>query len=132
MQNITASRLDDTNNFMLKCVFVSGSNARGCMIVLVSAFHNTTVNLIREGSCISSTSTVDVTTILSSNICEVFGFDIESDGSIGTIAVPGGLLLNVSLSCSNVYDSTAVSNDDSVPPLSEFVVKICARRCCVC
>ena len=51
------------------------------------------------------------------NICEVFGFDIESDGSVGTIAVPGSLLSNVTLSCSN--DNTV----DLVPPLSEFLVK---------
>ena len=80
---------------MLECIFVTGSNARGCMVVLVGDIHNTTVNLTREGSCGSETVNLTAT-----NISVVFGFDIESDGSIGTLALPGNLRSDV-ISCSN-------------------------------
>ena len=121
VQNITATLLKDMYTYTLQCIFVTGSNARGCVVVLVSKFHNTSVNLTREDSCVSVTVNVTAT---SSNIYQVFGFDIESDGSVRTIAVPGGLLSNVTLSCSN---DITIAIDHSDPPLSKF----CCKDSCV-
>ena len=53
------------------------------MVVLVWESENTTVNLTRDDKCIIKTS--PLTTFLN----DAFGFDIESDGSVGTLAIPG-------------------------------------------
>ena len=106
VQNVTAVPLNNTNNFMLQCLFVTGSNARGCMVVLVSEFRNVTENLTREDSNNTISGALNVTGILT-NFCEVFGFDIESDGSIGTLAIPGIIKSDV-LSCSN--DNTGTTS----------------------
>ena len=79
--------------FMLQCVFVDGSDAQGCMVVVVGEFGNATRNLTRDSTFV--TGTLNITYPLSC-FSEVFGFDIESDGSVGTLAVPGVLLMNTS------------------------------------
>ena len=71
----------------IQCEFITDSNAQGCMVVLVGEFGNTTVNLTRN-----STHAVMLNTIPN----DVFGFDIESDGSIRMLPVPG-VVRNASL-----------------------------------
>ena len=76
-------------SFVVQCDFISGSNAQGCMVVLVGELGNITVdinNLEQNGSKI-----VNVSHPLS---CyhKIFAFDIESDGSNGTLAVPGVIM----------------------------------------
>ena len=74
------------NAFVVQCVFITGSNAQGCMVVLVGELENITANLEQNGSKV-----LNVSHPLS---CyhEIFAFDIESDGSVGTLAVPGVLV----------------------------------------
>lgn len=77
---------------MVQCDFIAGSEARGCMVVLVDEFGNTTytVNLTRSSTCTAETLT------LSTLPHDVFGVDLESDGSVGTIHIPG-VVSNTSL-----------------------------------
>ena len=80
--------------FVVQCDFISGSNAQGCMVVLVGEVNNITVNVTRNNPC--TTLTVNVT---KNCYDKVFGFDIESDGSVGTLAVPSVIIRNVNNTC---------------------------------
>ena len=91
--------------FVVQCYFITGSNAQGCMVVLVGEFDNITANLsnLEEKSS-------KVLTISHPLSCyrEIFAFDIESDGSVGTLAVPG--VFNSTTSC---VSTTSTPNDTS-------------------
>ena len=95
VQMIRAVPLEDSNAFMLQCNFINGSDAQGCMVVVVGQFGNTTRNLTRNSTHVHVTGIINITHPLSC-FSEVFGFDIELDGSVGTLAVPGVLLMNIS------------------------------------
>ena len=55
------------------------------MVVLVGGSHNVTVNVTRVFSTACATKTITLTTTLT----HAFGFDIESDGSVGNTQLPG-------------------------------------------
>ena len=74
------------NAFVVQCDFITGSNAQGCMVVLVGEFDNITANVEQNGC-----EVLNVSHPLSF-YHEIFAFDIESDGSVGTLAVPGVLV----------------------------------------
>ena len=80
---------------MLQCTFAIGSDARGCRVVFVGESGNMTKNLIR---LTGSEITIETFNVTSPLYCytEVLGFDIESDGSLGVLAVPGVILRNFS------------------------------------
>ena len=65
------------------CDFIPGSDAQGCMVVLIGESENMTVNITRDDEC--TTKILQ----LASTLSDVFGFDIESDGSVSTLAIPG-------------------------------------------
>ena len=81
---------------MVQCDFVNGSTAVGCMVVLVGQSDNITVNLTREGLNTSGRISRDL--LQTTCITKVFGYDIESDGTVGTLAIEGELS-NVSSIC---------------------------------
>ena len=86
---------------MLQCVFVTGSDAIGCLVTLhlVGETDNTTVKLTREGMHMCVMKVLNLTNS-SVRIIEILGYDIESNGSIGILPVPGELSWNVSpLNC---------------------------------
>ena len=91
------------NSLTVQCVFVTGSTARGCMVVLVGQSHNIIVNLARYGLCAISVGLSQATCIT-----EVIGYDIESDGTVGTLAIKGVLLSNSTLSCLPVNDTQSI------------------------
>ena len=80
------------NVLMIQCDFISGSDARGCMVVLVGEAFNRTVNLTWCATCSSAIVSYQL-----SCFREVLGFDIESDGSIGTLAIPEKLTRNCTM-----------------------------------
>ena len=65
------------------CDFILGSDAQGCMVVLVGQSENTTINITMDDEC--TVKILPHATTLS----DIFGFDIEYDGSVGTLAIPG-------------------------------------------
>ena len=91
---VTATALENENAFVVQCDFITGSNAQGCMVVLVGELRNTTANLTRNNSCVSLT--VNAT---QNRYDIVFGFDIESEGSVGTLAIPGKIIRNINVTC---------------------------------
>ena len=91
MQRVFAQPVKDHRAFHVQCDFVEGSDAQGCMILLVGTYSNVTVNITkRYRNSISADTTVNVVEPTS---CyhEVYAFDIEYDGSMGTLAIPGQL-----------------------------------------
>ena len=83
--------MENTNEFRIQCNFIIGSDARGCKVVLICELSNTTVNLTRKNS-ITEVTTCYVLPHPLSSYNEVFAFDIEADGSTGTLPVPGILM----------------------------------------
>ena len=86
------------------------------MVAVVGEFGNATMNLTRDNTRV--TGILNVTHPLSC-FGKVFGFDIESDGSVGTLAVPGVISWNVNVTC-------MTSSEDEVeePTQSEFLLHI--------
>ena len=48
VQKVSAVALDDQHTFIVECEFVPGSDAQGCLVVLVRELGNVTVNLTRN------------------------------------------------------------------------------------
>ena len=96
MQTIKAVPHTHTNTFTLECTFTIGSDAQGGMVVLVSESGNMTRNLTRLNNTNLAVETLN-TTIPLQCYTEVFVYDIESNGSLGTLAVQGVILRNFSL-----------------------------------
>lgn len=93
--------LSDATSFRVKCEFLSGSNALGCLVVLVSDIENITVKLTRDADEVEMDVNVTYSPSCYNN---VVAYDIEYDGSIGNLAIPGMLIkvtnLNVNILCS--------------------------------
>ena len=86
VQNVSAVALDDQCIFVIECEFISGSDAQGCLVILVRELDNVTSILTRS----SKVGTVEVANPPSS-YSNVLAFDIEHDGSIGTVAIHGDI-----------------------------------------
>lgn len=84
--------LSENMTFMVQCEFMTNSSARGCMVVLISTHDNETMKLIRSKD---SNSSVQVVNIKHPPSCyqEVVAYDVESDGSIGSLPVHGTLMV---------------------------------------
>ena len=91
--------MEGVNASIIQCEFVAGSTASGCMVVLTgSDAYKLNVNLTRN----ISTNSANTTVILEHPpFCYtgVEAFDIESDGSVGSLAVPGQLGGRLETSC---------------------------------
>ena len=79
VQKIIVVPLKESNAFVVQCIFLTGSIAQGCKVVLMSEFDSITVNLTRNSWCAADTIEANLPV---SNYSAVFGHDIESDGSI--------------------------------------------------
>ena len=91
----------------VQCDFITNSDAQGCMVVLVGEFNNITANITRD----ATSGCLVIENVLNETFHKVFGFDIESGGSVSSVAVPGVVLKNNSavLMCST---STAFSSSE--------------------
>ena len=83
--------MESIDKIRIQCNFIIGSDARGCKVVLVGELSNTIVNLIRKNN-ITEVFTSYTLPYPVSCYYEVFVFDIEADGSTGTLPVPGILM----------------------------------------
>ncbi len=93
VQKIIVVPLEESNAFAVQCIFLSGSIAQGCKVILMGEFDSITVNLTKNGLCAADTIEANLPV---SNYSAVFGHDIESDGSVGTLAIHGTILRNAS------------------------------------
>jgi hypothetical protein len=89
VQAVTATLMEGVNASIIQCEFVAGSTATGCMVGL-TGFEIYNISLNRNTSTNSATITV---TLEHPPSCYtgVEAFDIESDGSVGSLAVRGQL-----------------------------------------
>ena len=105
----------------MECDFISGSDADGCVVVLVSSgeVDNTTLNITRQSN--SSNIAETEFELPSPLYCysEAYALDIEADGSTGTLPIHG------------VLDHTGANADESclptdIPlrPRSEYILRI--------
>ena len=91
MVKVTLSEGANVSTIQCICEFVTGSDAIGCMVVLTGlvAYH---INLTRNiNTCTNSATTTVTLEHPPSSYTGVEAFDIESDGSVGSLAVPGQL-----------------------------------------
>ena len=98
VQLVTATFDKNSNGFLVQCDFIPGSEAQGCMVVLVGESGNTAVNITRSDT---STIAVEFINVTCPPIIylRVIGYDIESDKSVSPLAVHGMLLFNNSILC---------------------------------
>ena len=90
VRTVNALPVKHQRAFHVHCEFIGGSDAQGCMIVLVGTYDNVTTIITRRESSESATATVNVAEPAT---CyhEVYAFDVEHDGGVGTLEVPGWL-----------------------------------------
>ena len=98
VQMVTAIMIEKENTFLVYCDFIPGSNAEGCMVLLVGVVNNVTANIERNSS--------DLLNYSLSCYHEIFAFDIESDGSVGKLAIPGVLMSVQNNTTPCLYPST--------------------------
>ena len=103
VQVVKVTLNEGANVSTIQCEFLTGSNATGCMVVLtgIEAYH---INLTRNPSTNLTTSTV-ILEHPPSCYTGVEAFDIESDGSVGSLAVPGQLGGKVETPCAPIQIS---------------------------
>jgi hypothetical protein len=92
--------MEGVNASVIQCEFVAGSTASGCMVVL-TGLEAYNYNLTRNISTNSATMTV---TLEHPPSCYtgVEAFDIESNGSVGSLVVPGQLRSRLQKQCTLV------------------------------
>ena len=87
VQKVSARQIGNT--VQVQCDFISSSDAKGCMVVLVGVTTNTTVNVNRCDICNSGVLKLMAHSL--SCYRKVFALDIEVDGSVGSLAIYGEL-----------------------------------------
>ena len=93
---------------------MAGSTAQGCVVVLVGELQgNITVNFMRGIEIAKVINAVYPTSCYN----RVVAYDIESDGSVGSLAVPGRILADT---ISNSVASTCLQQQKAPFP-SEFL-----------
>ena len=87
------SNPSNSSTVTIECDFIKNSDAQGCMVVLEGEVDSEQHNHTRNNESGHIMHGVFVLTHPLSCYDKVFGFDIESDGSVGNLAVPG-LIMN--------------------------------------
>ena len=90
VQTVTVTPIEGVNTLTIQCEFITGFNATGCMVVLTGLNEPYHVNLTRNPNSNSTTTTVTLEYPLSC-YTGVKAFDIEADGSVGSLPVLGQL-----------------------------------------
>ena len=109
------------NSILLQCEFITGTDAQGCSVVLLGRKEIDNVTFTMNITKTDASSTLTIlerlinSTYLFSCYQSVHGFDIESDGLVGALAVPGELLsaYNASLLSDPCSLNTATENHPS-------------------
>lgn len=94
MQRVQVSEIGgkDNRTIRIQCDFMLGSNAGGCMVMVLGEFDNTTVNLTRENNGSSEAVTHHELAYSLSCYHQAYALDIEADGSLGSLSLPATLV----------------------------------------
>ena len=113
---------DDRSLIRVQCDFITGSNAQGCMVVFVGDF-NETLNLTRSenASDVSETYMFNLQYTIS---CfeKVLAYDIERDGSIGSLAIYG--VLHIVNNAGSLEDRKCLSDTSKQHSISKQKCKM--------
>ena len=88
VQTVRVEETDNLGSVIVICSFISGTDASGCKVEFVGELTNTSVNFTRENDERESVISFTLPFHLSCYF-QVLGFDLEHDGSTGTLSVPG-------------------------------------------
>ena len=112
------------NSILVQCEFITGSDVQGCLVVLVgrSGIDNAT-HSIRWNMSNTSTNLTELERLINptyplSCYQDVYAFDIESDGSIGTLAISGELDTSISVAVLGIHATSGLCLPNTVkhPP----------------
>ena len=100
--------ITEDKTFRVHCDFISGSDAKGCMVVLVGEEANETMTFMKDRNVTTQTNDVQVSNPLS---CyhHVVAFDVEFDGTVGDLPIPGNLERSTQTQCSFDSMDTTIS-----------------------
>lgn len=99
MQSVSVALNGGHDGIRVQCTFVRGSNAQGCMVTLVDDNDGVSLNLTRSKASLCIEAEFKLPGIVS-DYGAVWGYDIEDDGSVGSVAVPGTIAHeNISTAC---------------------------------
>lgn len=86
---------ESVNSSVVLCDFIRGSNASGCVVTLKSVYGNESHALTRNSALNSATLAV---TLEHPPTCyqQVEALDVEWNGVVGSLALPGELIRNFS------------------------------------
>ena len=114
----------ESGDFNVQCHFISGSDAKGCMVVLIGQFDNHTMKLIRRSVDTLHTKKLELKYRTLSCYHSVVAYDIESDGLIGTLAVPGHLETSTDKQCLSKGHSLGSSTTVSLSGMIVIIILI--------
>ena len=103
------------NSILVQCEFITGSDAQGCLVVLLGGNRiDNATHSVRSNSSNTSTNLTVLEKLIDSTYplsCyrDVYGFDIESDGSIGTLAISGELNTSISVTACDMQTTLSPS-----------------------
>ena len=106
---VKVTLIEGINTSTIQCEFIPGSDATGCMVVL-TGFVPYHVNLTRNPSTNSATTIVTLE-LPPSCYTGVEAVDIESNGSVGSLAVPGQLGGKLETPCAPIQTSPSKIHD---------------------
>ena len=113
VQRVVVVLLEKTNALKVQCDFITGSTARGCMVVLVGELDNMTT---LESNNPSMTKCLDPSDKVV-DYQRVLGFAIEADGTVGSLGIPGELII------SHTSRQSQTLCKQYIKSLGEFLVK---------
>ena len=89
VRNVCICRLEDTDNYILQCGHVTGSNARGCVYFIDrgNGIGNITGTIARSNSAGVAVELSDI----SNAFDELLAYDLEFDNTTGTLPISGNL-----------------------------------------
>ena len=111
----------EMNDVSVHCDFITNSDAKGCMVVLIqpNGFNNITVNLTRDNGSSHACTEISAPVPFSGNL-NILGYDIEYDGSIGLIAVPGEVMVRET---GGAFSECKVNDTKSHKSSSKFAIQ---------
>ena len=95
----------NAKHIILHCDYIANTDAQGCMVELRDGSETVSINMSRN----SNDECFTIAPLNAAILDEALGFDIEFDGSIGGVAIPGEV----------VQDTNAVSECDSEQTISQ-------------
>lgn len=124
----------------MTCHFLAGSDALGCMVILIGQFSNHTMKLMKRSADSNITEHTEELKLKDDSLSlscynRIVAFDIESDGSVGTLPVPG-YLMSTAGHLERAKDGPCIGSRSSITVgtsgvLCILVIVWCNSYCCM-